>query len=107
MNYIERTNRQTERLKKMLSILEKAKSKMGTNKFNQCMDKIASKVGKNKGVLKMRKYTEFQKIQARANRRAWWKHNKQNILEFCALLACGCFGWWFWCLLCFVFPDWH
>ena len=54
----------------------------------------------------MRKYTEFQKIQARANRRAWWKRNKQDILEFCGLLAFGAFGWWFWCLLCFVFPDW-
>ena len=43
MNYIERTNRQTERLKKMLSILEKAKAKMGSNKFNQCMNKIARK----------------------------------------------------------------
>lgn len=43
MTNFERINRQTDRLKKMLAILEKAKAKMGTNKFNQCMDKIARK----------------------------------------------------------------
>ena len=43
MNNIERTNRQTERLKKMLAILEKAKAKMGNNKFNKCMDELSKK----------------------------------------------------------------
>lgn len=43
MNYIERTNRQTDRLKKMLAILEKAKAKMGAERFNKAMDDISRK----------------------------------------------------------------
>ena len=42
MNNIEKINRQTDRLKKMLSILEKAKSKMGNDSFNNAMEKLAS-----------------------------------------------------------------
>ena len=54
----------------------------------------------------MRKYTELEKIRARNYRRAWWKRNKQDILDFCALLVFVAFYYWAFCLLCFVFPEW-
>ena len=43
MTNFEKINRQTDRLKKMLSILEKAKTKMGPDRFNKCMDELAFK----------------------------------------------------------------
>lgn len=43
MTNFERINRQTDRLKKMLAILEKAKTKMGDDKFNKVMDELSYK----------------------------------------------------------------
>ena len=43
MTNFEKINRQTDRLKKMLSILEKAKEKIGQDRFNKCMDELAIK----------------------------------------------------------------
>lgn len=43
MTNFEKINRQTDRLKKMLSILEKAKEKMGPDRFNKVMDELAVK----------------------------------------------------------------
>ena len=43
MTNFEKINRQTERLKKMLYILEKAKAKMGQDRFNKVMEKLAVK----------------------------------------------------------------
>lgn len=43
MNNIEKTNRQTDRLKKILFILEKAKAKMGNENFNKVIDELAAK----------------------------------------------------------------
>ena len=43
MKNFEKINRQTDRLKKMLSILEKAKAKMGPYRFNKVMEELAIK----------------------------------------------------------------
>ena len=43
MTNFEKINRQTDRLKKMLYIMEKAKAKMGQDRFNKVMDELAEK----------------------------------------------------------------
>lgn len=43
MSNFEKINRQTDRLKKMLYIMEKAKAKMGQDRFNKVMDALAVK----------------------------------------------------------------
>lgn len=43
MTNIERINRKTEHMKKLLSIFEKAKAKMGEEKFEKVMDKLTTK----------------------------------------------------------------
>lgn len=40
MNIIERTNRQTEHLKRLSVILEKCKKRMGEKRFEDIMDEI-------------------------------------------------------------------
>lgn len=51
------------------------------------------------------KKTELQKIKERSARRAWWKHNKQDIFELAAVLVFGSLCWWFYCLVCYVYAD--
>lgn len=43
MTNIERVNRQTEHMKKLLSIFEKAKAKIGEEKFEKVMKKLTAK----------------------------------------------------------------
>lgn len=43
MTNFENINRQTDRLKKMLYIMEKAKAKIGKDRFYKVMDELAAK----------------------------------------------------------------
>lgn len=51
------------------------------------------------------KKTELQKIRERSARRAWWKRNKQNILELLGVFVFGSLCWWLYCCICYVYSD--